>query len=278
MRFLSIHCRCALILFLNPFAFPALLLAAAGPAHAQAKPYEPATVTYERPYDADLTLKNLIDSLHRAIAEKNLKLLDAALSPDFIAVDCSPDPTKPCGLPVKTAARLTAKLPAPARLRAALCCRDIAPGHITKAMREEAVLGFVGAALEEESIGTHPDLPGLACLPAWPLFDRAKASAIAAAADVEPGNLRVTMHEIALLELPAAGATESARLPPGRIAPVVSDLPDSLADGWTAIALPQGGTGYTDQLGLNEIAPGGLCFGKNAKGGWDIALTIQRRS
>ena len=278
MRFLSILCRCALILFLNPFGVPALLLAAAGPAHAQAKPYEPATVTYERPFDTDTALKNLIDSLHRAIAEKDLKILDAALSPSFIALDCSPDPTKPCGLPVKTAAKATAKLPAPARLRAALCCRDIAPNHITKAMREEAVLGFVAAALEEDSIGTHPDLPGLACVPAWPLFDRAKASAIATAADVEPGNLRVTGHEIALLLLPAASAGESARLPAGQIAPLVSDLPDSLPDGWTAIALPQGGIGYTDQLGLNEIAPGGLCFGKNAKGDWDIALTIQRRS
>lgn len=261
--------------------FPVVFLAsgiASSAAQAQQKPYEPVPVRYERPFDADPALKSLIDSLHSAIAEKDLKRLDAALDTNFMALECGPSPVQICAPATKGVVKSLAKQAAPARLHAVLCCRDIAPKNITKAMREEAVFGFVGAALEEDSLGTHPDLPGLACLPAWPLFERAKASAIAKAADIDPENLRVTMREIPLLERPANGAAEVAKLPQGQIAPLVSDLPESLPDGWTAIALPQGGLGYTDLLGLNEIAPGGLCFGKTAAGQWTIALTIQRRS
>ena len=247
-------------------------------AQAQQKPYEPVAVRVERAFDDDTGLKSLIDSLHSAVAEKDVKRLDGALDTNFMALECGPSPVQICAPATRGVVKSLARQSAAARLHAVLCCRDIAPKNITKAMREEAVLGFVGAALEEDSLGTHPDLPGLACLPAWPLYDRAKASAIALAADIEPENLRVTMREIPLLERPATGAAEVARLPQGQIAPLVSDLPDSLPDGWTAIALPQGGLGYTDLLGLNEIAPGGLCFGKTASGQWTIVLTIQRRS
>ena len=98
------------------------------------------------------------------------------------------------------------------------------------------------------------------------------------AADIEPDNLRVTTSEIVLRARPASDAAELVRLPVGQMAPLVTDLPESLPDGWTAIAVPQGGYGFTDQLGLNEIAPGGLCFLKNAGGIWEIALSNQRRS
>ena len=262
--------------------FSSALLAAAciaaSAAQGQQKPYEPVPVRFERAFDDDPGLKSLIDSLHSAIAEKDVKRLDGALDTNFMALECGPSPLQICAPATRGVVKSLARQPPAARLRAVLCCRDIAPKHVTKAMREEAVLGFVGAALEEGSLGTHPDLPGLACLPAWPLFDRAKASAIALAADIEPENLRVAMREIPLLDRPASGAAEVGKLPLGQIAPLVSDLPDSLPDGWTAIALPQGGLGYTDLLGLNEIAPGGLCFGKGTGGQWTIALTIQRRS
>ena len=256
----------------------ALLVSGSGVAGAQPKAYEPLAVTYDTSAAADPALKSLIERLHLAIAERKLAPIDAALSPVITVIECDNDPTKPCSPAVKGAVRSAFQMAPPDRIRAALCCRDIAPGKITRALREETVLGLFGAALEEETIGTHPALPGAACLPAWPMFDGAKAAAIAAAADIENDNLRVTARELVLKARPAAGAPEIARLPAGQIAPLVTDLPESLPDGWTAIAIPQGGYGYTEQLGLNEIAPGGLCFMKNDRGIWEIALSIQRRS
>ena len=261
--------------------FAAVLLAAllpAGAAQAQSRPYEPLAVTYDKSAADDPGLTALIEKLHIAVAERKLAGIDAALSPAYAVIECDTDPTKPCSPALKGAMRSSLKLGPPARIRAALCCRDIAPNKITRAMREETVLGLIGAALEEESIGTHPALPGAACLPAWPLFDGAKAAAIATAADIENDNLRVTARDLVLKAKPDSGAPDIARLPAGQIAPLVTDLPDSLPDGWTALAIAQGGYGFTDQLGLNEIAPGGLCFMKNDKGIWEIALSILRRN
>ena len=257
----------------------ALALFVAAPATvAQQRPYAPADVTFDRAAEGDPQLRSVIDALHKAVADKNLAVLDATLAQGYIALECDADPVKSCAPGVKGATRSNPKLPPPARLRQALCCRDIDPAKITRVLREETVLGLIGSALEEETAGATPALPGAACLPAWPVFDAAKAAAIATAADVDNANLRVTTREIPLRDKPAVDAAEVARLPAGRIAPLITDLPDSLPDGWTAIALPQGGIGYTDLTGLNEIAPGGLCFSKNDKGAWQISLTIQRRS
>lgn len=260
------------------FGLAVFVSCGAGAASAQPKPYEPVAVTYDESIAGDAALKALIEKMHLAVAEKKTGTIDAALSPDFQVVECDNDPTKACTPALKGALRSNAKLPPPARLRAALCCRDIAPAKITRALREETVLGLIGAALEEETLGGHPALPGLACLPAWPIFDTGKAAAMAVAGDVEPANLRVAAIEMVLREKPAAEAAVLARIAKGRMVPLVTDLAESLPDGWTAIAVPQGGLGYTDQLGLNEIAPGGLCFAKNAAGQWQIALSVLRRS
>ena len=255
-----------------------LALAAQGVALAQQKPYEPLTVTYDRAIESDPELRALIESLHKAVADRDFKAIDASLAKDVAALECEPDPTKACQPGIKGLVRTDARLPPPLRLRQALCCRDISPARISRALREQTLLGVVGSALEEESVGSHPALPGLACLPAWPLFDPAKAAALAVAADVERENLRVATRELAMREKPAAGAAEIARIAPGQMAPLVTDLPDSIPGGWTAIALPQGGIGYTDMLGLADLAPAGLCFSRDAAGKWSIALAVQRRS
>ena len=248
---------------------PALaLLLQVTDASAQTKPYQPLSVTYNRAIADDPSLKSTLENLRLAIATKKLDLIDAALSPNVAVIECDANPTKPCSTSVKGAVHSNSRLPAPERLRQALCCLDIAAGKITPALRNETVLGLIGAALEEDTLGSHPDLPGYACLPAWPLFDLAKAAAIAKAADIEPDNLRVSTIELVLRAKPDTQAPEIARFAIGQMVPLVTDLPETLPDGWTAIALPQGGYGYTDQLGLNEIAPGGLCLMKNAGGQW----------
>ena len=181
---------------------------------------------------------------------------------------------------LQTRARLAAmlKLPPAQRLRAGLCCRDVPAQHITKAMREEAVLGFVGATLEDETLGAHPDLPGAVCMPAWPAFDRAKAAQIAANADIENANLRAATAELVLRDKPEKDAAEVARIGKGAAVAFVTDAAAALPDGWSAVALAAGGLGYTDQGGLADLTPAGLCFAKDGAGVWKISAAVQRHS
>lgn len=278
---------------------------ASSPASAQHKPYEPLAVAYDRAAETDASLKALIETLRAAVAQNNLAAVDAELSPALIAYDCDADPAKPCpenaigsspapvkitGLakPVRATRSLAAKadaraaallkLPPPQRLRAGLCCRDVPAQHISKTMREEAVLGFVGAALEEETLGAHPDLPGSVCMPAAPVFDRAKAAQIAASADVETGNLRVATVALTLRAKPARDAEVTAIVASGQAVAFVTDAPEALPDGWSSIALPQGGVGFTDQGGLTDLTPAGLCFAKDDAGNWKISAAVQRHS
>ena len=82
-------------------------------------------------------------------------------------------------------------------------------------------------------------------------------------------------HVFPLRAKPAAESEAISRLDIGDIAPVVTDLTANIPSGWNAIALPDGGIGFTDALGLDELTPGAICFGKD-KGRWKIVATIQR--
>ena len=276
----------------------------AQPALAQHKPYEPLPVTYDTSAAADADLRALIETLRGAVSRQDLASVDAELAPSLIVYECDADPAKACpevtaapaapvkitgvAKPVKVSktasakaeARLAAlaKLAPAQRLRTGLCCRDVPVQHITRAMREEAVLGFIGAALEEETPGAHPDLAGAICLPAWPAFDRARAAQIAVNADIENANLRVATTDLTLREKPAKDAVEAAKIRKGDAVAFVSDAADSLPDSWSAIALPAGGVGYTDQGGLADLTPAGLCFVRDAAGNWKISAAIQRHS
>lgn len=274
------------------------------PALAQHKPYEPLPVTYDRAAEADADLRVLIETLRGAVSRLDLASVDAELAPSVMVYECDADPAKACpevALAPTTPVKITgvakpvrvsktasakaeaklaalAKLPPAQRLRAGLCCRDVPVQHITKAMREEAVLGFVGAALEEETLGAHPGLAGAVCLPAWPTFDRAKAAQMAVNADIENANLRVATAELSLREKPAKDASEVAKIAKGEAIAFVTDAADSLPDSWSAIALPAGGIGYTDEGGLGDLTPAGLCFARDAAGKWKISAAIQRHS
>jgi hypothetical protein len=290
----------------------ATALACVCPASAQTqrKPYEPLPVTYDRSAETDASLRALIEILRAAVAEQKLFVIDAALAPSVMTYECNADPVKPCPAPApepiaqvaalgparsaalskpgksaapKTAkpdARLAAlaKLPPAQRLRIGLCCRDVPVQHITKAMREDAVLGAIGAALEEETLGAHPDLPGAVCAPAWPVFDRARAAQIAVSADIDNANLRVSTAELALREKPAKDAGAAATITAGQVVAFVTDAAEALPDGWSSVALPQGGLGYTNQGGMADLTPAGVCFSKDDSGVWKISAVVQRHS
>ena len=284
----------------------AVIFAALAPqaARAQHKPYEPVGVAYDRGAEADAALRALVEALRASVAKADASAVDAALSPAAMPVECDADPAKACpppptaapteaskagkaarpAKPAKAAApkadpRLArlVKLPPAQRMRMGLCCRDVPIQHVTDAMREEALLGAVGAALEEETIGANPDLPGAACMPAMPIFDRVKAARLALDADVDNANLRVATTELVLRDRPARDAAEVARIAKGQVAPLVTEAAAALPDGWNSIALPQGGLGYTDQGGMSDLTPAALCF-VNEKGGWKIGAVIQRHS
>lgn len=246
------------------------------PARAEPTPYQPAEAAFARAVADDAGLRAELHRLRGAIEARDMAALDAALAADFALLTCGTDPTKPCAEGAKGAVPASGKT-AKERLRAGLCCGDMPKKEITEAVRVETVLGLVGALLAEESIAAHPALPGSACLPAPPAYDFAAAAAIARAADVEPANLRVTSGEAVLRQKPDAAAPEAARLPAGRLAPLATLGQEGLAPGWIAIALPQGGLGFTRDLVFEELAAPGLCLTKNASGAWKIRLITQRK-
>ena len=153
-----------------------------------------------------------------------------------------------------------AKLSPADRLAQGLCCTDTPRAQITKDMNADAVTGQLAAALDASTIGAHPDAPGAACLPAWPLFDRPKAARAARAAGIEAASLRVADGAVQIRLKPDPKQPLAETLPKGSLVPLVADLDILIPDGWNAIALPRGGLGYTDALGLNDLAPSGLCF------------------
>ena len=101
---------------------------------------------------------------------------------------------------------------------------------------------------------------------------------MAAAADTDPQNLRVTARELVLRKAPKQDAPESGRIPPGRIVPMVTDLPQPLPDGWSAAALPDGTLGYIDAESLDDLVVTSACFTKDAGGAWRIRTVIRRHA
>ena len=261
-----------------PFLTRVLLagVLASGAAHAAAtKAYDPPAVKYDDTAKTDAELLALIATLREAIGAQKLGPIDAALARDFTGLVCDDDPGKTCAPGAREARATDAALAPTARLRAALCCADMPKRDITPALEAETVLGQLGAALETESIGGHPDAPGAACMPAWPIFDRRAALKAAEAGDVEADALRTSQVELVLRAKPVADAAIVERIPAGRIVPLTSGAQESLPDGWSAIARPGGGTGFTDAIGLDELTPAGVCFAKR-DGRWTIAFTVQR--
>lgn len=246
------------------------------PASAEPKPYTPVAVGYARDIGADAGLKAVVQKLKAAVEARDMAALDAALAADFTVMSCASNPAASCAPGAKGVSAAKGKTPGE-RLRAGLCCGDTPKKQINEALRVETALGLVGAALAEETIGGLASLPGSACLPAPAAYASAGAAATAKAADVEPSNLRVTSAEVVLRHKPDAAAPEAARIPAGRIAPLVTLGQEGLAAGWTAIALPQGGIGFTQQLVFDDLATPALCFAKDAAGSWKIKLMIERK-
>ena len=263
-------------LFTNRFILAAAAAAlAAGSALADPKPYAPVDVTFAREVGHDPDLRATIERLKDAVEARDISVVDAALAEDFTVLTCGMDPTQACAAGSKNATPAKGKTAAE-RLRAGLCCADLPAKDITDEIRVETALGLVGAMLASDAIGANPDIAGSACLPAWPSYDRAAAAAVAKAADVEPENLRATAAEVTLRVRAEPGAPELARIPARRVAPLVTLGQEGIPPGWTAVALPQGGLGYTQQAAFDDLTAPALCFAKAANG-WAIKLITQSK-
>lgn len=257
---------------------PARLLVAvavaASPAFAQSppsKPYKAVAASYDRPDDPGLAA--IFKDTRAAVDAKDVAALAALVSDGFVALECAANPLKPCA-PGKAKA-IGAKIARPLdRLRLAFCCEGKVSPDTPEAAQNDTMFAILAANLGGDP-GVNPDAKGQFCAPALPRFDRARAAAAAKAAGVEPENLRVASAEIPLRAKPAPTAEITTRLDPGDLAPIVTDLTANIPSGWNAIALPDGAIGYTDALGLDELTPGAICFGK-VKDRWKIVATIQR--
>lgn len=257
-------------------AFAALLMLA--PAWAQtAKPYQPVAASYDRAAEDDGDLAQLMKVLRNAAQAKDATSFEATISPNFVALDCSASPLKSCGPgKAKIVGGDASKRQKPfERMRLAFCCEGKSAPDMPEEAKNDTVFAILGTTLGVNSLGANPDAKGQVCAPSLPAFDRTKASKAAKAAGVEPENLRVALTDIQLYAKPARGAALAAKLEPGDLAPVVTDLTRDTPAGWTAIGLPDGSIGYTDALGLEELTPAAICFAKE-KGVWRIVSTIQR--
>ena len=229
-------------------------------ARAAPKPFEPVSATFDVMESQESSLQSLIETLRKAASDHDLTAIHATLAKSFTVVTCKPDPTLACAPGVKGAKQSATRLSPADRLDQGLCCADIARKVITREMTADAVAGQIDAALDADSMGRNPEAPGSACLPAWPIFDRQKAARMARAAGVKPSNLRLAANDVPIREKPDGRQPVLDTLKAGQIVPLVTDLDTLIPDGWNAIALARGGLGYTDALGLNELAPSGLCF------------------
>jgi hypothetical protein len=264
MRLLpALLCLCA-IAFAN---------AALAQAQIKTKTYEPIVATYDRSIENDPALKTRIEALRQAVTNHALAPIEAMISSGYVPLTCSVDPLAPC-----TAAQAkNGKVQKAAdRLRIAICCEGEVPADVSRQDQDETVIGFFATVLEENSVSAHPDIPGAACLPALAKFDHAKAAKAVKAAGIDAENLRIAGADIQLRERPAEDAPVALAIKPGDLLPLVVELTMTIPAGWNSIALPKGGLGFTDQVGINELTPPAVCFLRNPKGEWEIAFTIQR--
>ncbi|MFO1118391.1 MAG: hypothetical protein U1E28_22200 [Beijerinckiaceae bacterium] len=258
-------------------ALAAFALLSPALAQTAGKPYPPVAASYDRAAEDDADLAQLMKILRNAAQAKDTTSFEATISPGFVALDCSASPLKPCG-PGKARAvggEATRKQKPFERMRLAFCCEGKPAPDMPDEAKNDTAFAILGATLGANSIGANPDAKGQVCAPALPAFDRARAAKAARAAGVEPENLRVAHADIQLYARPARGAAPSAKLAPGDLAPVVTDLTTDTPAGWTAIGLPDGSIGFTNALGLEELTPAAICFARE-KGVWRIVSTIQR--
>ncbi|MBV8849491.1 MAG: hypothetical protein JOZ16_07880 [Methylobacteriaceae bacterium] len=255
----------------------ALAFASAALAQTQlkTKPYEPVQASYDRAVESDPALKARIEAIRQAVSAHMLAPLEAMISGGYVPLSCSNDPLAPCAPGQSKVIGKMQGRPAD-RLRTALCCEGEVPADVSRQDQEETVFGFFATALEENSVSAHPDIPGSACLPALAKFDHAKAEKAVQAAGIDPENLRVAGGDIPLREKPAEDAPVALNMKQGDLMPLVVELTMSIPAGWNSIALPKGGLGFTDQVGINELTPPAICFLKFPNGEWQIAFTIQR--
>jgi hypothetical protein len=263
MKVLASLCLCALA-FAN---------AALAQAQLKTKPYDPIQATYDRSVENDPALKARIETLRQAVTNHTLAPIEAMISSGYVALTCSVDPLAPCAA---AQAKNAKAQKAADRLRIAICCEGEVPADVTRQDQDETVIGFFATVLEENSVSAHPDIPGAACLPGLAKFDHAKAAKAVKAAGIDPENLRIAGADIQLRENPAEDAPVAITVKPGDLLPLVVELTMTIPAGWNSIALPKGGLGFTDQVGINELTPPAVCFLRNPKGEWEIAFTIQR--
>ena len=256
-------------------AFGAAFAAASALAQTPAgKSYKALTASYDRSAENDADLAALVKQTRAAVEAKDAQALADLISAKFVALDCAANPLKPCA-PGKAKA-VGAKNARPIdRLRLAFCCEGKPSPDMPVESQNETMFAILAANLAAGGLSANPDAKGEYCSPALPRIDRKRAAAAAKASGVEPENLRVASAVIPLRAKPAAESEAISRLDAGDIAPVVTDLTSNIPSGWNAIALPDGGIGFTDAPGLDELTPGAICFGKD-KGRWKIVATIQR--
>ncbi len=258
-------------------ALPLVAVALFAPLPALAiQPYEAVTATYDTAGADDPGLKTFLESLRKALDSSDSTFLKLAVAKDLAIY--APAVGFPDGAAHGPLANPD-KHESAQRLDEAAALMGSADVEYTRDDLDSMILDLFGTALEPGTIGKSAIASGKLCAPAEPVFDRAKALAMAEAADVPPGNLWILSEKTDFHEKPDAKSPVVETLPAHAIVPFIEgsvDVPSDSATteaeaaeetdggegGWYSVALPSGKIGYASNdasLGFQAVS---VCFGK----------------
>lgn len=242
---------------------------------AAPKSYEPTTVTYDTSGADDPELKKFIDGLQADVDSGDVESLKTAVAQDlkiYAPLIGFPD-EKPAGaLPNPD------KHPGMQRLDEAAAMTSSADTDYSREDLDSLIVDLFGTALASKTLAHSKTAGGALCSPAEANFDRQKALAIAAAAEVPPGNLWVLSDSTEFRDKPDPSGKVIATLPAGSIVPflegsVNEDAAQESDDDWYSVVLPSGETGYganDSSLAFQAIS---VCYGK-VDGNWAVTAVI----
>ncbi|MFG1363191.1 hypothetical protein [Xanthobacter versatilis] len=137
-------------------------------------------------------------------------------------------------------------------------------GTVDPAARITQVLEMIADATEQPEWGRDPLVKGGFCTYRGVRWDAG------AGATIDSGSRGIYVPApTPVRDSAAAKAAVIGTLKPGHI--YLQDELDGLPDGWRGVRLPSGRVGAVRDAQVRDPAVWGLCFLRNAKGGWSIA-------
>jgi hypothetical protein len=249
-----------------------LAFASTAVAHADTKPYQPVTVTYDTTGADDPELKAFIAGLRKAVDAADIASIKSTAAPDVLVY--SPMIGFPEAAPPE-AVRNPDKHPGDQRLDEAAILMTAGDMTFSREELDSMVVDMFGTALDPATLGHSKTAHGAICSPAEPVFDRDRALAVAEAAGVPAGNLWILSQDTEFHEKADLKSPVLLKLTSGTIVPFIEGSVDGEegSEDWYSVALPDGKVGFASNdvsLGFQAVS---VCYGK-VDGRWTVNAVV----